>query len=251
MKDEINYIDLFSGIGGFAKGIKDAGIKIKNHYYSEIDKYCIDVYKKHFPEAKALGDIKMIISEAIRKELKTDKKELKTNNNKNNNNSNNNNINSNDGSNNSEQQIDLITFGFPCQDLSVAGKQGGRDTSLLAITSLSFHRSLPLSRRRRCKERERALTETEADYFLKQLGSLKRSSLHALSLKTRAGCWKSSSLLETLTTHARSLPKENIKGLITNNNGKDFVRCLQEISDIGLYDCEWQSKMLDTAVYCI
>lgn len=45
----INYIDLFSGIGGFAKGIEDAGIKIKNHYYSEIDKYCIDVYKKHFP----------------------------------------------------------------------------------------------------------------------------------------------------------------------------------------------------------
>ena len=148
MNDEINYIDLFSGIGGFAKGIKDAGIKIKNHYYSEIDKYCIDVYKKHFPEAKALGDIKMITSEAIRKELKTDKKEPKTNNNKDNNNSNNNNnINSNDGSNNSKQQIDLITFGFPCQDLSVAGKQGGRDTSLLAITSLTFHRSLPPSRR--------------------------------------------------------------------------------------------------------
>lgn len=106
MNDEINYIDLFSGIGGFAKGINDAGIKIKNHYYSEIDKYCIDVYKKHFPEAKALGDIKMITSEAIRKELKTDKKEPKTNNNKDNNNSNNNNnINSNDGSNNSKQTI--------------------------------------------------------------------------------------------------------------------------------------------------
>ncbi len=27
----INYIDLFAGIGGFAKGIKDVGIKIKNH----------------------------------------------------------------------------------------------------------------------------------------------------------------------------------------------------------------------------
>ena len=113
----INYIDLFSGIGGFAKGIQDAGIKIKNHYYSEIDKYCIDVYKKHFPEAKALGDIKMLTGEAIKKELKTN----------NNNNSNNSNINNNDGNNNSEQQIDLITFGFPCQDLSVAGKQAGLD----------------------------------------------------------------------------------------------------------------------------
>lgn len=133
----------------------------------------------------------MITSEVIRKELKTDKKELKTNNNKNNNNSNNNNnINSNDGNNNSEQQIDLITFGFPCQDLSVAGKQGGRDASLLAITSLSVVRSLPPSRRRRCKESRRGLTETEVGYFLKQLGSLKRLNLHALSLKTSPKCWK-------------------------------------------------------------
>ena len=170
----INYIDLFSGIGGFAKGIQDAGIKIKNHYYSEIDKYCIDVYKKHFPEAKALGDIKMLTGEAIKKELKTN----------NNNNSNNSNINNNDGNNNSEQQIDLITFGFPCQDLSVAGKQAGLDGNR---SGLFF-------------EAIRLIQEIKPVCFI----------------------------------------FENVKGLITNNNGKDFIRCLQEISDIGLYDCEWQ-----------
>ena len=50
MNNGINYIDLFSGIGGFAKGIENAGIKIKNHYYSEIDEHCIEIYKKHFPK---------------------------------------------------------------------------------------------------------------------------------------------------------------------------------------------------------
>jgi len=33
---------------------------------------------------------------------------------------------------------------------------------------------------------------------------------------------------------------ENVKGLLTNNRGADFVRCLREIADIGLYECEWQ-----------
>ena len=97
MNKEINYIDLFSDIGGFAKGIEDAGIKIKNHYYSEINKHCIAVYEKHFPKAKQLGDIKSIKTNDIS------------------------NIISKVG------QIDLITFGFPCQDLSIAGKGKGLD----------------------------------------------------------------------------------------------------------------------------
>lgn len=33
---------------------------------------------------------------------------------------------------------------------------------------------------------------------------------------------------------------ENVKGLLTNNGGADFVRCSREIADIGLYECEWQ-----------
>ena len=154
MNKEINYIDLFSGIGGFAKGIEDAGIKIKNHYYSEIDKHCIAVYEKHFPKAKQLGDIKSIKTNDIS------------------------NIISKVG------QIDLITFGFPCQDLSVAGKGKGLDGNR---SGLFF-------------EAIRLIKEIKPTTFI----------------------------------------FENVKGLLTNNNGKDFVRCLQEISNIGLYDCEWQ-----------
>jgi DNA (cytosine-5)-methyltransferase 1 len=37
MKKSITYLDLFSGLGAFAKGLNDAGFKFKNHYYSEIE----------------------------------------------------------------------------------------------------------------------------------------------------------------------------------------------------------------------
>lgn len=33
---------------------------------------------------------------------------------------------------------------------------------------------------------------------------------------------------------------ENVKGLFSSNEGKDFKTILEEIANIGLYDCEWQ-----------
>ena len=87
----INYLDLFSGIGGFALGFQRAGWKFEKHYFSEVDKYATKIYKRHFPTAIDLGDIRNI-KEGL-------------------------------GS------IDLITFGFPCQDLSIAGKRRGLEGS--------------------------------------------------------------------------------------------------------------------------
>ncbi len=80
-------LDLFSGIGGFAKGIYDAGYKIDHHYFSEIDKHPIANYKYNFKEAKNVGSV-------------TDVHEL-------------------------EHRPNIITFGSPCQDFSVAGKRSG------------------------------------------------------------------------------------------------------------------------------
>ena len=34
----MNYLDLFSGAGGFHLGLKQAGIKFKKTFFSEIDK---------------------------------------------------------------------------------------------------------------------------------------------------------------------------------------------------------------------
>ena len=116
----IKYLSLFSGIGGFELGIQQAyenynRLDLQKQTtediragesnskslscrrptcigYSEIDKYAIQVYKKHFPNHKNYGDI--------------------------------NKINAND-----LPDFDLIVGGFPCQSFSIAGKRRGfKDT---------------------------------------------------------------------------------------------------------------------------
>jgi site-specific DNA-cytosine methylase len=81
------YLDLFSGIGGFALGAKWAGMNFDGHYFSEIDKYAVKVYKMRFHYAKNLGDIRYV------RYGKLPKGEW------------------------------FVTGGFPCQPHSVAGKK--------------------------------------------------------------------------------------------------------------------------------
>ena len=88
----MNYLDLFSGIGGFRLGLEKAGIKFNWEGHSEIDKYANSIYMKHFPESEDLGDVTEINSDKLLKRVR---------------------------------RIDLVTFGFPCQDISVAGKRKG------------------------------------------------------------------------------------------------------------------------------
>lgn len=81
---------LFDGIAGFPLAAQRHGIK--TIWTSEIEKNCIDISEKHFPEATQLGDITQINGAEI-------------------------------------TPVDIISFGSPCQDLSVAGKQVGLDGS--------------------------------------------------------------------------------------------------------------------------
>jgi DNA (cytosine-5)-methyltransferase 1 len=81
-------IDLFSGIGGFSLGFQRAGYHFTEHYFSEIDKHAIANYKNNFPNAKYIGDITTIQPADI-------------------------------------AGADIITFGSPCVDFSIAGKRAG------------------------------------------------------------------------------------------------------------------------------
>jgi DNA (cytosine-5)-methyltransferase 1 len=84
----MNIIDLFSGAGGFSKAMQQAGYTIKTHYFSEIKQRAIDNFRYNFPDAIALGDITTINPQNLK-------------------------------------DIDIITFGSPCQGLSSAGKNLG------------------------------------------------------------------------------------------------------------------------------
>ena len=83
----MNHLDLFSGIGGFSLGLKKV-FDIKHTYYSEIDKYAIDVYKNNFKNITYVKSVTDVRGGEL-------------------------------------PGIDIITFGSPCQDFSMAGKRKG------------------------------------------------------------------------------------------------------------------------------
>ena len=89
---KINLLELFSGVGGFSLGIEQSGIEIGWHGFSDIDKYANQVFKRRYPNAKELGSVVDINPSKL-------------------------------------PRVDLVTFGFPCQDLSIAGRREGFEGS--------------------------------------------------------------------------------------------------------------------------
>lgn len=87
----IKYLSLFSGIGAFEKAMQNLGIPYDLIGYCEIDKYASKSYSAihGVPESMNFGDI-----------TKIDETKLPT-------------------------DIDFISYGFPCQDISIAGHMKG------------------------------------------------------------------------------------------------------------------------------
>ena len=83
----LKVLDLFSGIGGFAYASEHLVGGFKTTQFVEINTYCQKVLHKNYPDVPIHHDITEF--------------------------------------NATEGQFDIITAGFPCQDLSVAGKQSG------------------------------------------------------------------------------------------------------------------------------
>jgi len=85
---KVTHGSLFSGIGGIDLGFEWAGIETR--WQVEIDEYCQKLLSIRFPHNKKFTDVRKV------------------------------------GSHNLEK-VDIISGGFPCQDISVAGKGAGID----------------------------------------------------------------------------------------------------------------------------
>ena len=79
-------LDLFSGIGGFALGLKKTG-HFNTVRFCEIEDYCQRVLSKNFPDVPISFDVKKLTAEP--------------------------------------EQYDVMCGGFPCQDISIGGKGAG------------------------------------------------------------------------------------------------------------------------------
>lgn len=82
----LTHIDLFAGVGGFSEGFRQAGIETVACV--EIDPACQSVLRRHHPGVPILADVRECGAYNL-------------------------------------PQADVITFGSPCQDMSVAGKRAG------------------------------------------------------------------------------------------------------------------------------
>jgi len=102
---DLKLLDLFSGIGGFSYAAEKIVGGYKTTQFVEIDPYCQSVLRKNFPNTPIHDDIKTFSAK--------------------------------------QGQFDVFTIGFPCQDLSVAGRQRGiNDTTRSGL----FYESIRLLR---------------------------------------------------------------------------------------------------------
>jgi DNA (cytosine-5)-methyltransferase 1 len=125
---QMNVLDLFSGIGGFSLGLERAGMRTVT--FCEIDPYCRAVLRKHWPGVPIWDDVRTITAKTVADTLKDSSTHAggsafvpgklldeigrqETSNGS--------------GTSGTGTGIDVICGGFPCQDISVAGKGAGID----------------------------------------------------------------------------------------------------------------------------
>ena len=150
MVGQITAVSLFAGVGGFDLALERSGVKVVASV--EIDKKAQDVLRRHFPNSTIFGDVTGVTGEQLISAGFNPKR-------------------------------GIITGGFPCQDLSVAGKRAGLQGSRSGLFW----------------EIVRLLTETKAENFI----------------------------------------LENVPGLLSSNDGRDFAVVLSALDGIG-FDVGWR-----------
>lgn len=82
---KLRVLDLFSGIAGFSRGLEQTG-GFQTVAFCEISPFCRAVLKKHWPTVPIFNDVRKLKYDGL---------------------------------------VDLVTAGFPCQDISLAGEGAG------------------------------------------------------------------------------------------------------------------------------
>lgn len=112
IKSTLTLGSLFDGSGGFPLGGLLCGIEPK--WASEVEPFAVRVTTKRLPQVKHLGDVSKIQGGNI-------------------------------------EPVDVITFGSPCQDMSIAGKRAGLDGS----RSNLFYEAIRIVKEMRCATNEK------------------------------------------------------------------------------------------------
>jgi DNA (cytosine-5)-methyltransferase 1 len=151
------FVSLFAGVGGFDLGFEKAGHTCVGQV--EIDKNAQKILKKHWPDIPLHDDVKTAIEWA---------KEI-----------------------NLIGKVDIVCGGFPCQDVSVAGKRAGIAGA--------------------------------------------RSGLF----------WDAIRFAQEVKAHTIVL--ENVPGLLSSNEGRDFGVVISEMANAGYSHIEW--RVLDSQFF--
>jgi DNA (cytosine-5)-methyltransferase 1 len=151
------FVSLFAGVGGFDLGFEQAGMDCIGQV--EIDPKCQEILQKHWPDIPRHDDVTTAIDWANEYEL--------------------------------VGRTDVVCGGFPCQDVSVAGKRAG-------------------------------LAGERTGLFW-----------DALAFATHV--------------QAKWIVLENVPGLLTSNQGRDFGTILLALADAGYVHLEW--RVLDSQFF--
>jgi DNA (cytosine-5)-methyltransferase 1 len=151
------FVSLFAGVGGFDLGFENAGHTCVGQV--EIDKHAQKILKKHWPDVPMHDDVTTAIEWAKEIDL--------------------------------IGKVDIVCGGFPCQDVSVAGKR----TGIAGARSGLFW---------------------DAIRFAQEV-------------------------------QAQIIVLENVPGLLSSNNGRDFGVVLSALADAGYRHIEW--RVLDSQFF--
>ena len=200
---DLTHASFFSGVGGLDLGLERAGWRTVS--FSEIDPYASAVLAERWPGVVNLGDIVRLAGRSARG----------------------------DGSHGAESERDgnaahhgdwtsatLWSGGFPCQDLSVAGKRAG------------FGLRTPSER-------------GQPDAGQGQGQPDRGRAGPAFDAATRSGL--AFAFLDLVERHRPpAILLENVPGLLSSHGGKDFAALLSRLAELGYW---WAYRILDAQYF--